>query len=70
MEILCADGQWRPWGTTMTPMGLFLQQPSTTLVFQPYLKRWIAASTNAFGGKELILCVTAKRLASLVRTVC
>jgi hypothetical protein len=60
-EILCTDGQWRlrvP-GAALPPMadrmGLFDQQPSTTLTFHAYLNRWIAASTNSFAGKEIVL---------------
>ena len=42
-------------------MGLFDQQPSTTLVFNAFLNRWIAASTNAFAGKEIVLYLVGRR---------
>ena len=67
-EILCVDGQWRPRipGAATPPMadrmGLFDQQPSTTLVFNPFLNRWIAASTNAFAGKEIVLYLVDRKL--------
>ena len=63
-EILCSDGQWRPRlpGAPLPPMaqrmGLFDQQPSTTLVFHPFLNKWLAAATNAFAGKEILLWST------------
>ena len=60
VEMLCTDNQWRPrlpdavrW--PHAPMGLFTQQPSTTLLFNSFLNRWIAASTDAFAGKHIVL---------------
>ena len=70
-KILCTDGQWRlrAPGATAPPMadrmGLFDQQPSTTLVFQPFLNKWIAATTNAFAGKEIVLYVIDKALLAM-----
>ena len=61
-EVLADDGVWRPRvpgaSTSSWPhraMGLFTQQPSTTLYFSPYLNQWLSASTNAFAGSELVL---------------
>ena len=59
-EILCSDGAWRSrlpgalhW--PYTAAALFPQQPSTTLHFSSYLRRWVAASTDGFAGQHIVL---------------
>lgn len=61
LELLCDDGEWRPWdgGTqSAAARSLFPQQSEVSLHFSPHLNRWLVPALDGFGGQHLLLWST------------